>query len=89
MPKISYSYLVDNATYVGYRIAPTYYSNCMSGSDAKNIINKYPEQADVSVYFNHEQAVDAFVFGGKIGHWYDIALVLGGVLCIFWALALS
>lgn len=82
-PKISYSYLINNATYVSYAIAPSHYSDCMPNRDAENVISKYPEQAAVLVYFNQQQPNDAFVFGGKIGHWYDFAFFLGGILCIF------
>ena len=86
MPKISYSYSVDNATYVGNRIEPIGYSGCMQNNKAQDFIEKYSEQDDVYVYFNHDQTVDSFILGGKIGHWYAIAMVLGGILCIFWAL---
>jgi hypothetical protein len=82
-PKISYSYVIDSATYVSYRIAPRDYSDCMIASEAKKVIGKYPEQATVSVYFNHKQPTEAFVFGGRIAHWYNLLLVLGGLVCIF------
>ncbi len=87
-PKISYSYLVDNATFVGYRIAPEYYATCLATQNAQEVISKYPEQTKVSVYFNHEQATDAFVFGGKIGRWYNLIFVLGGIVGIYLALNL-
>ena len=77
---------MNNATYVSYQIAPAHYSECMSNRDAENVITKYPEQSKVLVHFNAEQPTEAFVFGGKIGHWYDFIFVLGGILVIYAAI---
>lgn len=82
-PQISYSYVINDATYVSYRIAPSHYSECMSDRDAENVIYKYPEQSKVLVHFNAEQPTEAFVFGGKVGHWYDFIFVLIGALLVY------
>lgn len=79
---IGYSYLVNNATYASNRIAPSGYSECLRDYDAQAVISKFPVNAKVLVRFKPEQPNDAFVFGGKIGHWYDFVLLIGGVLCI-------
>ena len=44
----------------------------MSDNDAQAVASKYPVNSNVSVHFNSEQPIDAFILGGKIGHLWDI-----------------
>lgn len=84
-PSIIYTYSINNLIYTGNRIAPSSYSDCVRDREAEAVISKYPVNSKVIVRSNPEQPNDSFVFGGKIGHWYDFALIIGGILCIFLA----
>jgi hypothetical protein len=84
-PSIGYSYSINNLVYTGTRIAPSSYSDCVRDREAYEIISKFPVNTKVIVRSNPEQPSDSFVFGGKIGHWYDFPLIIGGILCIFLA----
>lgn len=84
-PAISYSYKVNQATFVSNRIAPKHYSDCVANRDADKVMFKFPANATVLVRFNPQKPEEAFVFGGKIGQWYDPLLILGGIFCICFA----
>ena len=92
---ISYSYSINNSTYVGNRIEPYLFSSdCYHSSlHQKDLADKYRANANILVYFNSEQPNNFFILGDSLGVWHYLQLIFTigimsffafGLVAIFW-----
>ena len=88
---ISYSYSINNSTYLGNLIEPYLLSPACEGTsifgdddDRKALADKYKTNANILVYFNSEQPNDSFILGDNLGVWHYIKLIfIIGFMCLF------
>jgi hypothetical protein len=55
-PELSFKYTAEGRTYEGYKLTPV---NSSGGAPAKDIVDRYPAGAQVTVYYDPEDPSDA------------------------------
>lgn len=82
-PKVIYQYEVDGKTYESDRMAPTFEQSYSRYEEAEAVLNSYPENARVEVFYQPDDPGRAVlkVDGGSTGAW--IAGILGAVFALF------